>query len=257
MLFRTFSAVSLAFAAALATPVGAHADEIKTVDECIQRYIQAIGGQEKLDSIKSALMHAKNLGMGGIEMPLVIEYKAPNKVRTEIKIQGMTVIQAIDGDSGWFVMPLSGKTEPEKMSDDMFALMSDGAELHSPLVNYKKKGHKVELLGKDEIEGSEVYKIKVLKKGGAEEIYYLDAEHFIPIKVRGKRTTRGTVMEYEISLGNYKPVDGVLMAHSIEQSGGPQGPSSITFQKIEFNVEISDDRFTMPKTAPQKDKAPD
>lgn len=257
MLFRTFSAVSLAFAAALATPIGAHADEIKTVDEVIQRYIQAIGGQEKLDSIKSARLYAKNLAMGGMEMPLTIEFKVPNKVRTEIKIQGMTVIQAIDGDSGWFVMPLSGKTEPEKMSDDMFALMADEAELHSPLVNYKKKGHKVELLGKDEIEGSEVYKIKVLKKGGAEEVYYLDAEHFIPIKVRGKRTMRGTVMEYEISLGNYKPVDGVLVAHSIEQSGGPMGPSNLTIERIEFNVEISDDRFTMPKTAPQKDKAPD
>ena len=85
----------------------------------------------------------------------------------------------------------------------------------------------------------------------------MDADHFIPIKIRGKRMMRGTVMEYEIILGNYKPVDGVLVAHSIEQSGGPMGPSNLTIERIEFNVEISDDRFTMPKTAPKKDKAHD
>ena len=70
----------------------------------------------------------------------------------------------------------------------------------------------------------QVYKIKIAKKHGAVEYHYLDAEYFLPIKVKGKRPWMGSEMEYEITFGDYKEVAGLLMPHSSEQGGsGPGG----------------------------------
>ena len=55
-------------------------------------------------------------------------------------------------------------------------------------------------------------------------------------------------MEVEESFGDYKEVEGLVMAHSIEQKpkGAPTG-QTITFEKVEFNVDVADDRFSMPE----------
>ncbi len=228
--------------------VPAKADEPTTVDEVIARYLEAIGGRDKLDAVKSMKMTGKVLMHGGMEIPMTAEIKRPNKMRMDFTFQGMTGTQAYDGKNGWSIMPFAGKTDPEKMSPDQVKLMEDQADIDGPLVDYKKKGHKVELIGKEDLEGTEVYKLKVTKKGGDIEHHFLDAEYFLPIKVKGKRKIMGTEVEFETTLGDYKEVNGLLLAYSIEQRGGDMGPgSTINFEKVEVNVDITDDRFVMPE----------
>lgn len=233
-------------------PVGA--GEPKAADDVIAKHIEAIGGRKTIDGIKSMRVSGKSLAGGGMEIPITIEYKKPNKVRMEFTFQGMTGIRAYDGQTGWFVMPFAGKTEPEKMSADQVEMIEDNADPFGPLVDYKKKGHQVELVGKDEIEGSEVYKLKVTTKSGNTEYYFLDTEHFLPIQTKGKRKFQGTEIEYTVSYGDYKEVGGLLLAHSIQQ-GGMGG--DMTFEKVEVNVDIPDDHFTMPKVEKQEAETTD
>ncbi len=227
--------------------VPAAASEPKTVDEVIANYIKAIGGRDKLDAVKSMKITGKMVLGGGMEAPLIVEVKRPNKVRVEFTFQGMTAVRAFDGETGWFTMPFIGKTDPEKMPPDQLKLMEDQADFDGPLVDYKKKGHKVELLGKDEAEGSEAYKLKVTKKNGDIEYHYLEAEYFLPIQVKGKWELQGSQIEYEVVPGDYKAVNGVLFAHSIEQRMGAMGGTTMTFEKVKFNVKLDDDRFAMPE----------
>jgi len=229
---------------AFCRPVAAGADEPKTADDVIAHYIDAIGGRAKLDSVKSLRMTGKAIGMGGMEVPLVVEFKRPKKVRVEFTVQGMAGVQAFDGKTGWFIMPFMGKTDPEKMPPDMVEVIEEQGDFEGSLVDYKKKGHQVELVGKDDFEGSEVYKLKVTKKSGKIEYYFLDAEYYILLQVKGKRKFQGTEVEMTTKFGDYKEVDGLLLPHSIQQ-GGMAGDT--TFEKIELNVNIPDDRFTMPE----------
>lgn len=237
--------------------IPASADELKTVDEVIAKHIEAMGGREKLDAVKSVKMSGKMTMPGGMEAPLTIELKRPNQVRVEFIFQGMTGVQAFDGKTGWFVMPFSGRTDPEKMSSDQVKQIEDQADFEGPLVDYKKKGHKVELIGKDEIEGADVYKLKVTKKSGDVEYHYLDAEFFLTIQMKGKYKFQGTEIEYEVVIGDYKEVDGLMVPHSLEQRMGGMGGNTMTFDKTEFNVKIPDERFTMPEIkkeeTPKKD----
>ncbi len=238
------SIVLIVVCVAFCWPVAAGADEPKTADEVIAKYIEAIGGRAKLDSVKSLRMTGKATGMGGMEVPLAVEFKRPKKVRVEFTVQGMTGVQAFDGTTGWFIMPFMGKNDPEKMPPDMVEAIEDQGNFEGPLVDYKKKGHKVELVGKEDFEGSEVYKLKVTKKNGNVEYHFLDAEYYIPLQMKGKRSFQGTEVEMTTIFGDYKEVDGLLLAHSIKQ-GGMAG--DMTFEKIELDVKLSDDRFTMPE----------
>jgi hypothetical protein len=125
--------------------------------------------------------------------------------------------------------------------------VEDQSDIDGPLVDWKAKGHKIELVGKDKVEGTDTYKLKVTLKSGTVRYLYLDAELFLDIKTEGKRTIRGTELETEQTIGDYKEVKGILYPHSLESGvkGRPQ-KQKITIEKIELDVPIDDGRFTMP-----------
>jgi outer membrane lipoprotein-sorting protein len=226
----------------------AWAQSPQTADEIIAKNLEAKGGLDKLKAVQSMRISGKMMVGPGMEAPMVIEMARPHKVRMEFTLQGMTGIQAYDGKGGWSVMPFMGKKEPEPMSADDLKQAEDQADIDGPLVDYKEKGNQVEYLGKDEVEGTPVHKLKVTKKNGDVQTLYLDADSFLEIKSEGKTKMRGQEIEGETTFGDYKEVGGLIIAHSIQSKmKGSQGPGqTITFEKIEINPEIASSRFEMP-----------
>jgi len=247
LLAATFAVVS----------VQAVAGEPNTADEVIEKYIEAVGGRKVMENAKTRRITGKNSMGQGMEMPMVMEFKRPDKVRVEFVFQGQTAVQAFDGESGWYVMPFMGKTTPEKMPLEQVNQFKSQSDMDGPLVDYAKKGNKVELVGKEDIEGTEAYKLKVTKQDGSIEYYFLDAEHFLPIKIKGKREMQGTEIEYEVTPGDYKEVGGMMIAHSMTQSAaGMPMTSTLTFDKVEINVDIPDSHFSMPEVEKPKVEEP-
>lgn len=220
----------------------------QTVDEIIAKHVEASGGIDKIRAVKTARMSGKMTVGPGIEAPIVLELKRPNAMRMDFTLQGMTGTQAFDGTKGWMLMPFQGSTTAQEMPPDEAKMAAEQADMDGPLVDYKQKGHTVELLGKEQVDGADAYKLKVTMKNGVVRTMYLDAEHFLPIKEESKRTIRGSEVEAETIFGDYKKVDGMMFAHSIEsgQKGNPQ-KQKIVVEKIELNVAIDDARFKMPE----------
>ncbi len=218
------------------------------LDEVLNNYYEAVGGLDAWKSVQTMRMSG-SLMMGGmgVEAPFVITTKRPKSVRLEFTFQGMTGIQAFDGETAWMVMPFMGKTDPEQMPDDMAKDVKDQADLDGALIGYKEDGHQLELVGLEETEGTKAYKIKVTKNSGDIEYYFLDSEYFIPIKVEGSREMQGRVVEFETVLSDYKDVGGLMLPHSIEAKpkGAPAG-QVITIQKVELNIDVDDSVFAMP-----------
>ena len=236
----TISALLLAVAA---LPVAAEA----TLDEILATNLESRGGMEALKNIQSLRIEG-HMAMGpGMEAPITLEIQRPNSMRMEFVFQGMTGIQAYDGETGWQVMPFGGSSEAEKMTGSELEQVADQADIDGPLVDYEEKGHTLELLGTEEVEGTEAYKLKLTKKSGDETIMFLDTEYCLEIKALSTTTMQGMEVEVEVSFGDYKEVSGVMMAHSIRQAAhGQPGGMTITFDKIETNVDIASDRFVMP-----------
>lgn len=222
-------------------------DAPKSADELIAKYIEAIGGRKAIDSINSLRLVGKTLMMGGIEAPLTLELARPDKIRTEIEFQGMKLVTGFDGTTGWFISPFGGKTDPEKMSEGQLKLIRDQADFDGPLIDYKKKGHKVEFLGEDEIEGTPTYKLKLTKKSSSVEYYHFDKEYFIIVARMEKFEFQGSEMETSQFYSDYKAVGGQLFPHAVETKRGSVGGGTVTFERIEVNPTLGDERFTMPQ----------
>ncbi len=217
----------------------------QTVDEIISKNLKSRGGIEKLRRIKTLMIKGKIVNQS-MEMPFVLWTKKPNMVRTEITIQKNKMIQAYDGKNAWWVMPLLNINEPQPMPEDYAKQVKEQQDYDSPFLDYKKKGYKIEFLGKDNLEGTGVYKLKLTKKNGKEYIYYLDEASCIELKMEGTTVKDGKEIRGETIFGDYKEVDGIFFPFSMEmKSPSSQGGSQMIIEGIKINPSISDGFFKM------------
>jgi hypothetical protein len=219
----------------------------QTADDIIAKNNDAKGGLARQKAVKSVRMTGRMTVGPGIEAPIVLEMKRPKSMRIDIAIQGMTITQAYDGSVGWMLNPLSGRADPEPLPSELMSTVEEQADMDGPLIDYKAKGHTVELLGKEKAEGTECYKLKVTLKNGDVRTFFIDAESYLEIKVERRTMVRGTEQLGDTIVGDWKEVGGILMAHSVD-SGQPGGPmrQKMTIDKIELDAPIDNARFTMP-----------
>lgn len=237
--------VAVAGLALLAMPASA-----QTADEIIAKYVKTIGGMEKLQAIKTLRRTGKYTGGGGFEAVVVQENKRSQMVRQEFTFQGMTGVNAYDSKTGWKIEPWGGKKDVESLGEEELKSIIEDADFDGPLINYQQKGNKVEYVGTDDFEGTEVYKLKVTLKNGDVSHYLMDADSGVPLKIETKRMVRGAEQESETTLGDYKQVAGVYFPYAVESGQkGSSNKSQITYEKIEANVTLDDSRFKQPSVA--------
>jgi hypothetical protein len=219
----------------------------QTADELIAKNIQARGGLEKMQAIKTIRMTGKFEGGGGFTAAVGQENERPNLIRQTFTLQGMTQVQAYDGTTGWQIQPFGGKKDAELMGEDELRELLLDADIDGPLADYKEKGSTVEYLGHDVVDGDDALRLKVTLKNGDIIYDYLDPDTFIEIRKEIQQFIRGSVRDHVVGLGSYKPVAGVMFPFSIS-SGSKNNPDAqtSTVQKIEVNVTIDPADFALP-----------
>ncbi len=224
--------------AALAVPVSA-----QSVDGLIAKYLEARGGAAKLAAIQSLRMTGE-LEMGDSDGSLVIEIKRPAKVRSELTLDGVVAVQACDGKSAWGIPP--GGT-PQRLPEAMAEDVATRADIEGPLVDYAAKGYQVELAGERELDDGKAYDLKLSRKNGDVDDYFLDAKSFLLVRSESRRKVQGRELVAETTLDDYEKVGGVLFPHTIE-SGivGQDERQTLTIDKIEIDPPLDDARFQMP-----------
>ncbi|HKZ81212.1 MAG TPA: hypothetical protein VJ124_23280 [Pyrinomonadaceae bacterium] len=219
----------------------------QTAEDVVNRYLKTVGGMEKIQAVKTLRRTGRLIGGGGFEVIVVKENKRPAMVREEFSLQGLTGINAYDGKTGWKIEPWQGKKDPEPLGEEEMKSIIEDSDFDGPLVNYQGKGNKVELAGMDQIEGTDVYKLKVTLANGDVYYYYMDTDYFVPIKIDTIRIVRGAEREYETMLGDYKEIAGWYLPHSFETNvKGSQDKEKVVYDKIEANIPLEDNRFSAP-----------
>ena len=244
----------------LCSMVLSHPALAQSVDELVNKHLEACGGLEKLKAVKSMELAGKWLmapltedrrsAGPGKEESVTVKMKRPNFVRTEILLQGQALIQAYDGENSWGLRP--GATDPDMLADDEGGVgeMSDMflkelSDLDGPLVDYKDKWNKVELVGKENVDGNETYKLKLSPKDGYVRYIFLDTKTFNTAKV----TRPGSEFLMETYYRDYKPVNGLMIPHTIESKVDGQTFSKITLEKAQMDVPLEDAIFKLPTKA--------
>jgi hypothetical protein len=223
--------------------LSAGAQEMK-LDDVLNAYYKA-SGTEKMKDWTTLTVKGKTIAQG-VEFPITLIMKRPSRLRTEAEVQGMKLIQAFDGQQGWSITPWSGSSAPQDMTPDEIRIVKEQTDMEGPLYHWKEKGGKAELLGKEDMEGNQVYKIKLTKASGDIDISYIDAESFILLKTDSKVTIQGNETESESLYTNYKDLGGVLMATTITNKMKDQVISQLVIEKTELNLPVSDSLFMKP-----------
>jgi len=222
----------------------------------IARPIEARGGLLKIKAIRS-LRSVGRVEIGPVILDLSIE-NPRGAFRSDTSIQGMTKTEAFDGVQGWVIDPFAGKgpsAEAEPMSPEQLKTAELQGDLDGHLVDSATKGHKIVYVGMASVNGVEAYALKISLKNGEDLMSFIDSTSFMEIKTTQKAMSQGKDVEVETTLGDYRPVNGVLFPFSLEIStqGQPQA-MKIVLSKVEANSPIDSARFKMPlpKTHPKK-----
>ncbi len=217
-----------------------------SLDEILNNYYE-IMGLDKLAKVKGIEIKGKSFNQG-MEYDFTMISVPPGRYRLEVPIQGQTMVQVYDQGEAWVIAPWTGTLAPKDITGDQLKQMEKQADITGELYNWKEKGSKVELLGKEDMEGSDVYKIKLTDKNGDETIYYIDAENFVILKTENTITMRGEPVKTESSISDYKPVEeGIIMAYSHTDSYNGQVVNTLTIDTVILNPEVDLSIFEKPE----------
>jgi len=221
-----------------------------TADEVVQKNIEARGGLEKLRALRSLRLTGKVL-FGSEDSPIEARYAQliarPGLYREETTLQGLTAVDAWDGKEGWKLSPFGGRRDPFRASADDSKELAQSADLDGPLVDWKEKGNRIELLGTEDVDGTEAIKLRVLRKDGDVVTYFLDEDSFLAIRELHQRMIRGSERIVEVDVGSYSDVAGVLVPFSLEAGrlGAPK-TTRVTIERAEANVPVDEAMFRFP-----------
>ncbi len=216
--------------------------QAQNLEQVLDKHFKAIG-QEKLLEQKSYSIKA-NVQQMGMEIPMVMKIKRPDKFRMEIDMQGQKMIQAYNGEKGWAIAPWMSP-DPQELTGEQLQQAMDQADIDGELYNYKSKGHKAELVGKEDLDGKEVYNIKLTTNKGIVKNYYINADTYLIEKVKSTVNAQGQEVAVEQKMSDYEKTDGVMIARKII-SESPMGTATITIEDVSFNDEIDDQIFERP-----------
>lgn len=225
-----------------------------TVDEIIQINIETRGGIEKWAQVKSIKMQGTYVSFSE-PAPFTIWRQRPDLYRFDSNILGRYLIHAYDGERAWWFKTRRGRPNnkpvpiPSKNNLDKVTLRE---RFFEPVFwGYSEKGRQVELLGKEDLDGNESYKLKVTLKDSSEEIWFIDAESFLENAMTGDTYDSGRKRSLEMFFSDYRDIEGVKMPFLIESEYGIRY-RSMEIDKISINQTIEQSIFALPDSAAWK-----
>ena len=227
------------------TAMGFINTQAQTADEIINKWIDAMGGKDKLGSIKTLYTEDELNIMNNI---------APRKTylvngkgfKSESDFNGQKIIDCYTVDSGWSLNPLAGINTPVSMPASQLKIGQLQLDPAGLLYDYAAKGIKAELLGKENLNGATNYKLKLTTATGIEVNFFIDSATYHIQKEVLKLNADGQDIEITTVNSDYrKTADGFVRPFSQELTL-PGLTITITTKKVEINKEIDQNIFDKP-----------
>ena len=227
--------------------LGAHSVSAQTVEDIIAKHVKAMGGAEKLSQLKSVKISA-DMKVMGMEMPVTTTIIQDKGFRTETTAQGMTIVQAVSGNSGWMINPMAGQGKATAMPEEAVKSLLGQTDL-TGLYNYKQKGYTVALDGEEDLAGAKVYKVTATLKNGVKQVNYISKDTFYILKIGASMTVNGEDVKTESAQSDFKQIDGITFPFSSEvTSTAMPGMAMVNkITSVEVNPKIDQSIFEMPK----------
>ena len=210
----------------------------ETVDEIIGKHIDAIGGKDAWKKINSFKMTGSVTAQGA-EVGITMTVINGKGMRQDITLMGMNGYSFVTPTEGWVFMPFNGQQKAEAMTADQVKESQDALDIQGELIDYKLKGHTVELLGKEDVDGTDCWKIKVTLKSGKVKTEFFDPTNFYLLREISKQKANGQEHEQTTNFSNFQKLpEGITVPMTIGSGFG-----DLVIKKIEINTKIDEGLF--------------
>jgi hypothetical protein len=219
--------------------------QAQTAEEIVVKHIDALGGKAVIDKIRTQVVEAE-LSVMGTTLPSISTLLVGKGFKNVSNFNGQDIIQCITPTGGWMINPLQGMTDAQPLPDDQVKAAQSALYVGGDLFDYKSRGSKVELVGRENADGANTYKIKLISQDGKESFYYIDPTTYYIVKRQSTSNINGEDVTAESKFSNYKKTDfGLVMPYTTVANQGFE--ITITVNKVEFNKEVDPKIFEMPR----------
>lgn len=219
-----------------------------TLEEIVARYEAARGGRERWRALRSIEMEGTFTSFSE-EAPFTLRRKRPNLYRFDSRMIQKEMILAQDAQGPWWLYPLYGVDSTAKLEKPpVVVTTARDAEIEPALLGYQKKGHKVVLAGRGNVNGQETLRLELTRSNGWVETWHLDPRTYLEVAVDSKVFDYSQLvqeMQERAYFSDFRTVDGLVIPHRIEREYGVR--HTVTrVERIRVNPEVEDGVFAMP-----------
>jgi len=219
----------------------------QSADEVIQKFSANMGGLEAFNKITSAKMTGTVTAQGG-EFSLTTQIINGKGMRTDVDVMGQSVTNCFNNGSGWKINPFQGFPTATEVTGSELNEFKAQSMLANQLMDYKARGHQVDMQGEETIEGIKTFKVKLTNKDDSKvTTYFLSISNYTLIKSVATREMQGQEVEVETFYSDLKEFGAVKFFMSRSQKMNGEEFQVIKFEKIELNVPVDEKIFEIPK----------
>lgn len=211
----------------------------QSIDEIVKKYAAA----NKLDQVANlkTIKITANMSMMGMEMPMVVFMKNPNKIKSVTTFNGQEMVQVFDGEKGYVVSPMTGSTDPVEMTPDQVKQTLRSSMFQNYMANYLKNGQ-LALAGEEKVNDKPAYKIKATIEGGTVIDMFIDKDSYYLVKTSSTTSQNGMTITMDSYPTDYTETNGIMIP--MKTSTSAQGMDIvINFTKVEVDVPMEDSIF--------------
>lgn len=218
----------------------------QTADEVISRYLDAIGGKENIQSLKS--LYVESTGdISGIEFVIKGTIVNGEAYKYELDFGQASIISFYSKKGGWKINPLTGKIDAVNMTEEENEEGIIRMNIAAPFINYKDFGYTVALEGEEEVADRVALKVKMTDANNVVSTYYFDKITGLLIKSVTREETLGQITESITSFSDYRKVDNISIPY-LKVAANKEGTVNISgkVRRVEVNQSFGDDFYYKP-----------
>ena len=222
----------------LPQPAAATPDKsMPTVDQILERYVQALGGRELLEKFTSRVSRGSRIGADGVLVPEEVYQKAPNKLLVITRYPEVALSVRLYGQRAW----AGDKDKENEVTGEELAELTREGTFYKE-ISLKELYSSMNAAGKATIAEKEAYVIEASSRSGNPEKLYFDTQSGLLIRrYRESKTVLGP-FPLQIDFEDYQVVDGVKLPLTIRWSM-PGRVWGRRIAEVRHNVTIEDEKF--------------
>lgn len=210
--------------------------QAQKLDDLLAKHAEAMGGLDNWKNLHSHIILEKS-ERNGQEFRSTLSMKLPNKFRIDLESENWNRIKSYDGKEGWIM--LNDTLKPMPQGEDIE--MAEEAEFQGELVLAQSRGRKLEYLGKTELKGRQVHKIKMSKSPKDEQFYYLNPETYLLEMISEySEDVSWKGVEFKTTFADYREVDGLMFPFRTDLYANDKLLRKFYTQEVRINEEIED-----------------